>query len=395
MMRSRARYLAVCLLSVLTLGLGPSLQAATVTFQSERFSASKPFPHLHLEGEIVPGDLQRLAQAVRQHVDCDPKILPDTGANCAVLTLNSVGGNYLEGLEIAQFLRKNAIASWVSSGSGCFSACAFAFLGGTGYSSWRTTEAYIDRTIEPGAVLGFHAPFFAPESLDELVARHGIEEVLGGSRASIAVMIEQLVQWNVDPTVLSRITRMGPEDAYVATHAQDLYLLRTALPNLPILLWEPDAEKAVRNACTRLLAHHENTWPQDVAGRIQSGFQRDMGMDDRGRMLSGYQITDRPGALTVSYCAVASGDADLKGAADIGLFYAPGIEGVMRPALTFFSRPEGWSMFTAGATPSRQIFQKAGIGHFFMAPGQDLSEEPANVWRRVGATYLQTGTVEP
>ena len=380
-------------LTMATLGFVDVAQSATITLKSTRFSEAKPVPHLHYEGEVVRGDLQRLVAAVRAHVDCDPKILPDTGANCAVLTLDSGGGNYVEGLEIAHFLRKNAIASWITNGSECFSACAFAFLGGSGYSSWRTTGAYIDRTIEPGAVLGFHAPFFTPDSLGDLVARHGVEEVLGGNRDSIALMIEQLVHWNVDPTVLSRITEMGPQDAFVAAYAQDLYLLRTALPNVPLRVWEPNPERAVRNACMRLLAYHEQTWPYDTAKQLAGEFKMNLGTDDGGRKLSGFQIVDRPDGLTVSYCAVATGDADLKSAADIGLFFGPGIEGVMRPALTFFSRPEGWSTMATGGTPTQRIFQKGLIGHFFMAPEQELAQGPAMTWRLIGEKYLKTGRV--
>ncbi|WP_159078954.1 hypothetical protein [Orrella marina] len=378
-------------LAIATSGLMQAAQAATITLKSMRFSDAKPVPHLHYEGEVVPGDLKRLAAAVRQHVDCDPKILPDTGANCAVLTLDSGGGNYVEGLDIAHFLRKNAIASWVTNGSGCFSACAFAFLGGSGYSSWRPTGAYIDRTIEPGATLGFHAPFFTPDSLGDLVARHGVEEVLGGNRESIALMIEQLVHWNVDPTVLSRIADMGPQDAFVAAYAQDLYLLRTALPNVPLQVWESSAQQALRNACMRLLAYHEQTWPYDTRKQLAGEFKHNIGQDDGGRMLSGYQIVDRPGGLTISYCAVATADVDLKSAADIALFFGPGIEGVMRPALTFFSRPEGWSTMATGGRPTQRIFQKGLIGHFFMAPEQALADGPAMTWRLIGEKYLQTG----
>ena len=140
----RAAIIAACSLT-LSLAAAPAL-AGTVTLQSMQFSAGKPVPHLHYEGEVIEGDLERIAAAVSQYVDCDPKTLPDTGGNCAVITMTSEGGNYVEGLRIAHFLRENAIATWVKTGSYCYSACAFAFLGGSGHSSWHATGDYIDRT---------------------------------------------------------------------------------------------------------------------------------------------------------------------------------------------------------------------------------------------------------
>jgi len=123
-LRATALALSVALSMIATI----PATAGSVTLQAAQFSADKPVPHLHFEGEVVPGDLERTAVAVSQYVDCDPAMLPDTGGNCAVFTLASEGGNYVEGLLMAHFFRENAIATWVKTGSHCYSACAFAFL---------------------------------------------------------------------------------------------------------------------------------------------------------------------------------------------------------------------------------------------------------------------------
>ncbi|WP_157970067.1 hypothetical protein [Pelagibacterium sediminicola] len=373
-------------LSVLALCVAvvaPAL-AGTVTLRSTQFSSGKPVPHLHYEGEVVVGDLDRIAVAVSQYVDCDPKTLPDTGGNCAIITLSSEGGNYIEGLRIAHFLREHAIASRLETGSYCYSACAFAFLGGSGQSFAQTIGPYIDRIIEPGATLGFHAPYVTADSLGELVAQYGVEEVLGGNRDSIALMIQELVGWNVDDGVLARITSMGADEAYTASTAQDLYLLRTALPDAPRLLWAPDPAEALRNACMRLLAHHQDVWPYEVRDRLSGEIGYNIGTDDRGWALSGYRLTDNPGGLTVSYCATHTSDAHLGANADIALYYGPGVEGHMRPALTFFHRPEGWSTLATGGTAAQRIFQRGTIGHFFLPPEAELGGALALTWRMVG-----------
>ena len=386
-LRATALALSVALSMIATI----PATAGSVSLQAAQFSADKPVPHLHFEGEVVPGDLERIAVAVSQYVDCDPEMLPDTGGNCAVFTLTSEGGNYVEGLLMAHFFRENAIATWVKTGSHCYSACAFAFLGGSGRSFAPTTGAYIDRTIEPGATLGFHAPYATSEALGDLVAQYSVEEVLGANRESIALMIQELVYWNVDDGVLARITNMGADEAYTAATAQDLYLLRTALPAAPRRLWAPDPAEALRNACMRLLAYHEDVWPYEVHDRMSGEMGYDIGTDDRGWALSGYQLVDSPSGITVSYCATHTTDAHLGANADIALYYGPGVEGHMRPALTFFHRPEGWSTLATGGTAARRIFQKGGIGHFFMPPDAALDGALALTWRMVGEDFLRTG----
>src|SRR5690606_31234559 len=148
--------------------------------------------------------------------------------------LQSPGGNYVEGLKLARLFRERAVTTVVEVNSECYSACAFAFLGGTGYSSQDGVGAYNDRIVEPGGILGFHAPYFASDDLSTLVADFGMEAVLGASRGDIALMVEQLVDWNVDPNVLGYIVSMGPEQTYDVTTGEDLYLTRSHLPPSPL-----------------------------------------------------------------------------------------------------------------------------------------------------------------
>lgn len=360
--------------------------AGTVTLKALQFSESRPVPHYHYEGPVLAGDLDRLAGVMEPALACDPAALPEAGGNCAVVTLNSPGGNYIEGLKLAHFFRANAVATRVNTGAACYSACAFAFLGGSGTAPGRI-GAYIDRTLEPGGTLGFHAPYFAAESLGEMVAEHGLEEVLGGNRESIALMIGQLVEWNVDKSILAEIADMGADEAYRTLVAQDLYLLRVALPRAPVKLWNPDPADALLNACLRLIAYHEEGRPYDLQERLMRLppiMRHDIGVDEAGRALSGFRIVENPGGLKVSYCAVPSDEAGLEGDADIALYTGPGIEGTMRPVLSFFHRPGGWSRLGAGGRGDRGILQKGTIGHFFMPPARELDNGLDMVWRLLG-----------
>lgn len=389
-MATRYVFVILLLLGHWLLGTAVSAQMATIDVRSPLHSAVKPVPHLHFQGPVRAGDLERIAALVAKRVACDAATLPEEGGNCAVLTLDSGGGNYVEGLRIAHFLRENSIATWVQAGHGCYSACAMAFMGGSGHSS--QVGAYVDRTVEPGGVVGFHAPYLTHESLTELIAEIGLEEVLGGNRSSIALMVEQLAHWNVDRSVISRMVDMDPDVTFDTRHAQELYLLRIGLPPAPVRMWILDPVNAVRNACIRLLAYHKDAWPFDVREQVPLRMQYDFGEDGYGRKLSGFQLLDPPSGLAISYCALPTIQAHLGGDADISLYSGPGIDGKLRPFVSFFHRPNGWSSMGVGGSADRRIFQKGSIGHFFLLPETELGGGPlALTWRLMREDFLSTG----
>ena len=100
-----------------------------------------------------------MQEAYDQFVRCRLECIGDRGGATAVLTLNGRGGSYGTGLQLADFLRDNHIATVVERDMKCYSACAFAFLGGSGWSSLSSVRTYIDRMVEPGSIVGFHAPY--------------------------------------------------------------------------------------------------------------------------------------------------------------------------------------------------------------------------------------------
>ena len=109
--------------------------------------------HAVLSGIIVDGDAERIRT-----------ILPgasETGFYVSVsptLCLNSPGGSFAEGLEIARYLRETGVRTHVAAFDECLSACAIAFLGGTekGFEDGLVTDQ--ERSIHAMARLGFHGP---------------------------------------------------------------------------------------------------------------------------------------------------------------------------------------------------------------------------------------------
>src|SRR5690606_30214794 len=107
--------------------------AALVSIISMQYSAAHPVPHLHYEGGTTAGDVEALKQVYESFVLCRTECMDGEGGATAVLTMNGPGGDYYEGLALADFLRANHIATVVERGMKCYSACAFAFMGGSGY----------------------------------------------------------------------------------------------------------------------------------------------------------------------------------------------------------------------------------------------------------------------
>jgi hypothetical protein len=361
---------AVALLGLCAAG---TATAGTFTAVSMQYSQSRPVPHITFEGPVVVTDLDDFDRVYRETVHCGTECISDWGGATAVVTLDSYGGNYLTGLALAEYFRAHRIATVVEASKVCYSACAFAFMGGTGWSGQDGIGLYVDRMIEPGGILGFHAPYVASDQLDGLVAELGLPDVLGGSREMIATMVEKLVGWNVDSQVIARMVGMGSEETYDVVTPNDLYLIRAALPPLPWSVWQPDREAAVRNACMRLIAMDDASEPILVAGRVPVLLERNVATNDYGEVLSGYRLgPDNP--LGTTWCAVPTAQLDAGDDMDIGLYSAPGISGQALSSDVFWLRQRGWSSLRAGNRLEMSAFQKDAMSHYLLPPDMYLPD---------------------
>ncbi|MCH6206345.1 hypothetical protein L3V16_21205 [Brucella ciceri] len=100
-----------------------------------------------LSGIIEKGDAEKIAAIVDKNGDG-----VDAGNS---ICLNSPGGNYLAGKQLFDTFMADGFATYVRKGDECHSACAIAFLGGSVWGDFR----HPSRTVEPGGVIGFHAPY--------------------------------------------------------------------------------------------------------------------------------------------------------------------------------------------------------------------------------------------
>ncbi|MFT5706237.1 MAG: hypothetical protein ACI9ES_000509 [Oceanospirillaceae bacterium] len=112
------RLLSICISSKKTNKL---VLLISVLFTSPLYSAiisyteDRPFSELHIQGEIIKGDYQKILNIVRKQRD-----IP------YLLSIDSKGGNVMEALKIGSFTRKYLLKS---ESRKCNSACIFILLG--------------------------------------------------------------------------------------------------------------------------------------------------------------------------------------------------------------------------------------------------------------------------
>lgn len=361
----------LALISLAFVTVATPATAATISVVSMHYSAGHPVPHLHYEGATVDGDVATLQSLYERFVKCRLSCIGPDGGATAVLTLRGPGGSYSEGLALADFLRENHIATVVERGAECYSACAFAFLGGSGYSPQDGIGTYVDRMVEPGSVVGFHAPYSDEENFTNAMKERGAMAVQGDTRNSLAVMVKELVKWNVDPEVMFYMMSMGPDETYNLVAADDLYLARTALPPTPTSAWATDLHEAVRNVCIRLLANYDRADPLDIAETFPTEWVDQIAKTQFGTV-SGFKLGDR--LLDIGSCAITDESAATDGDYEVALYMTPGLDGTVSAMSSFFNRQKGWSSMGIGGNPVKRILQKGPLNHYFLPIGVPIDD---------------------
>ena len=359
---------AVAALSMLAFAVSQAT-AANVTIVSMHYSAERPVPHIRYEGDTLPGDVEALQAILDEFIHCDITCIGEEGGNVAVLSMAGPGGSYGVGLALADLIRANHIATVVERDDGCFSACAFAFLGGSGYSASDRIGTYVDRWVEPGSKLGFHAPYMDEETLRAALEERAPTEVMGVNRNLISIMVKELVRWNVDPEIIFWMVDMGPQQTYDVVNADDLYLTRTALPPTPTSSWITDIPTAVRNACLRLLALYERTDPILLQDAITSEWEPGIGHTQFGT-LSGYRLGHD--LLALGHCSVTDESVANGHDLEIALYMNPGLDGTSSPILSMFNREDWFSTAGIGGDPLKRVFQRGGLNHWFLPVGVNI-----------------------
>lgn len=224
---------------------------------------------IDISGPIEPGDATKFAELVER---LDPASM-DVGPRGVemVVRLDSPGGVFSEGIEIARIIDREKLQTLVAAGSECLSACAVIFMAGTYQPGFRQQEVAF-RKVEWPVELGFHRPFMSvapslpPELLREL-SPDEVTEFLSGEFANAFDVANELIlrMVAVDPPDWS------PEllvEMLTATEASDdgrfVYLETVG----DALSWQIDVLNAVRpDPRNRYDMYIENFWMCYNSGR--------------------------------------------------------------------------------------------------------------------------------
>ena len=192
-----------------------------------------------LQGEIVTGDANLVETAV-----------PANHAG-VILCMNSPGGDFVESLSLFYTIwNKDSIITRVRPDAECFSACAFAFLGGSrvvGTGLVRTAA----RIIDPGGVLGFHAPqIIAPEggtySSEYVQASYALALSDVANLFALTLLEENGVA-GMQPFIFNKIIQTLPEELFLVDTVG-----RASLSGISIPYSAPPefSKSSIENICT-------------------------------------------------------------------------------------------------------------------------------------------------
>ncbi len=137
---------------------------------THQFDSSYDDITITIHGEVAPGDAGRLGIYADQLLISRPSRIGDYGG--VTLSFDSTGGHHLEGIEIGKLLWERGYGSLVKANAVCYSAAAFAYLGGAFH--YMVGGSGPGRMVEAGARMGFHS--FYNDSLASVPTRFGVQQ---------------------------------------------------------------------------------------------------------------------------------------------------------------------------------------------------------------------------
>ena len=152
------------------------------------------------------------------------------GKKYTAIYFNSLGGKFVEGLEIGKFLRRAGIRTVIEANGGCLSACAFAFLGGYDFYSktpWRTKSA--------SSQLGFHSYFMALDR--DVYQKDEVAELLRASQYLALLSIEYFRAVEANFNILATALANGSNEMYFISNSEAL--------EMGINIWDENRDQMV------------------------------------------------------------------------------------------------------------------------------------------------------
>lgn len=287
---------------------------------------------LSLTGNITDGDDKQLEKIIASHADYAGPILNSRG----LLFLDSAGGDFLAGVDLARMIKKHEIATFVLDGTQCLSACAVAFLGGSGLHELRPPYQFYRRMISPTARVGFHAPYLKRDTLDQFGKGGDLQGIEGIARYNITALASFFREFNVSPSVLPEIARLDHDQLFFIATVEDLFLFRVNISYLDASQLGEDVR--LRSACRKLLAYRQGRRPSEALYLDNTSKLTDHPYKDGRRHARGFELDDAP--YQTNFCGklepIPNGERE-----EVHLFRWDGSN--LEIVSTFFSEPNAWS----------------------------------------------------
>ena len=236
------------------------LLGATPAFTAD-FTVSKDDEtcNLTLKGKIEPGDFEKFLVAMESwrsepgSRDADPSAFALKGG--PTLCLRSPGGDFVEGLKIANFVAKG-LPTRIRPKDFCMSACSWIFMAGTSYT---TSGTAIARSMSTDSVLAFHAPFLKVEESagDAQSYQQAISEI-GGNILNLARDITTYDRTPRFDTSLVALALTTPAGTWLKIQTVEQALRwKIELENVVVV---PMSKAAIITGCRHALAEVDQNW---------------------------------------------------------------------------------------------------------------------------------------
>jgi uncharacterized protein YecT (DUF1311 family) len=219
---------------------------------------------LHMKGLIEPGDFQKFKRMLPK--DWEPGMLGPT------MCLDSPGGDFIEGLKIAEFVAEG-ISTRIEAGATCGSACGWIFLAGTHYAPGASGSSY---SMDARGTLWFHGPFLDISSIPSVASNnYGPREAVVAYNQAVAEIGRGLLTLSEKNSGLNRGQPMFPPslvaEALVKVYKDKLPVdttgaaMRWSIPVTGYFGIVPRSRADIVRACVLGSLEAGQTWGDDFA----------------------------------------------------------------------------------------------------------------------------------
>ena len=175
------------------------------------------------QGDVEIGDTKKLSGILHSIEDVEK-----CGSQNILISLNSAGGSYNEGLEIAALIRERGIGTIVEPYSKCYSSCALIFMHGIVKYEDGSVE-YLNREMSKYSQVGFHAPYLdLSESERQQYDSSQVEEAYRVALYQFSLLLESGNNI-LNSDLLIRMLRTPPNELVFVESYRDLILWNIGL----------------------------------------------------------------------------------------------------------------------------------------------------------------------